>query len=228
MTRKDYLKLSLKQKAKLIGEMLKEDYPFVETPLIHKNEFELLIAATLSPQTKDETTNLVTPVLFTKYPDVEALAKAKPEDIEKIIKPINYYKTKAKRITALSKMLIKDFKGKVPLKMDDLVKLPGVGRKVANVVINEWFVYRAEKKGLADDVQPEGIVVDTHVLRVARRLGLTKNTDPRKVELDLMRLFPKSEWRKVSLRMIYHGREWSQAKNPKYKDSEKWRAIYGE
>ncbi len=217
----EYWNLTLQKKANYIGKLLAEDYPVVYTPLNHKNEFELLIATILSPQTKDETTNIVTKELFEKYPTAEKLSKADPEEIKQIIRLVNYHKTKAQRIINASQMLLDEFNGEVPRKMQDLIKLPGVGRKVANVVINEWFV----KKGLAD---PDGFVIDTHVLRVSKKLGLTKNTSPDKVEKDLMQLFPKEDWDKVSLRMIFHGREWSQAKNPKFLEHprQEWREIY--
>ncbi|MCA9381132.1 endonuclease III [Candidatus Dojkabacteria bacterium] len=219
----NYKTLPLKQKATLIADLLEKDYPKVETPLIHKNEFELLIATILSPQTKDETTNQVTPSLFSKYPTAKELSKANVEDVENIIRLVNYYKNKAKHVVATANMLIEEFGGQVPKTMDDLIQLPGVGRKVANVVINEWFV----KNGLAD---PDGFVIDTHVLRVSKRLGLTENTTPEKVEKDLMALFPKKDWDKISLRLIFHGREWSQAKSPRYMEhpNTKWREIYKE
>ncbi len=217
----DYLKLSLREKADLVGKLLALDYPEVYTPLNHRNEFELLIATILSPQTKDETTNIVTKDLFQKYPNALKLSRAATKNIERIIRLVNYHKTKARNIVNASKMLIENFNGEVPHTMTELISLPGVGRKVANVVINEWFV----KKGLAD---PDGFVIDTHVLRVAKRLGLTENTTPEKVEKDLMSLFPKEDWDKVSLRLIFHGREWSQAKNPKYMKHplKEWREIY--
>ncbi|MCA9386889.1 endonuclease III [Candidatus Dojkabacteria bacterium] len=217
----EYKNLSLLEKADLVSKLLEQDYPTVETPLIHKNEFELLIATILSPQTKDETTNQVTPTLFNKYPTAKKLSKANVEDVENIIRLVNYYRNKAKHVVATANMLLEKFNGKVPHTMDELIQLPGVGRKVANVVINEWFV----KKGLAE---PLGFVIDTHVLRVSKRLGLTQNTTPEKVEKDLMALFPKKDWDKISLRLIFHGREWSQAKNPKYLEhtNSEWREIY--
>ena len=216
-----YWSLSLDKKAKYIHKLLEDDYPNVSTPLTHKNEFELLIATMLSPQTKDVTTNIVTKDLFEKYPNATKLSKASLKNIEEIIKLVNFYKTKAKHIVKTSKILINDYNDAVPKEMNELIKLPGVGRKVANVIINEWFV----KKGLAE---PEGFVIDTHVLRVSQRLGLTTNTNVKKVEQDLMKLFPKKDWDKVSLRMIFHGREWSQARNPKYltHPRKEWRQIY--
>lgn len=218
-----YKKLSLQERADLVGNLLEQDYPIVETPLLHNNEFELLMATILSPQTKDETTNQVTPALFEKYPNVESLANADEEEIRKIIRLVNYHKTKAKRLIDSAKMLVENFDSTVPKTMDELILLPGVGRKVANVVINEWFV----KRGLAE---PDGFVIDTHVLRVSNRLLLTKNKTPEKVEKDLMKLFKPMDWDKVSLRMIFHGREWSQAKSPKYLEHprEEWRKIYKE
>lgn len=217
----NYKKLSKKDKALVILELLDKDYPEVYTPLLHQNEFELLIATILSTQTKDETTNTVTPELFLKYPNPKALSEANPNDIIPIIRLVNYNKTKAKNIVEASKMLMHEFGGSVPKTMEELTRLPGVGRKVANVVISEWFA----KNGL---VEPEGFVVDTHVIRVSNRLGLTKHKSPEKIEKDLMKLFPKEVWPEVSLQMIFHGREWSQAKNPKYYEHprKEWREVY--
>lgn len=222
----DYNKLNLEQKASLVSELLAKDYPLVETPLIHKNEFELLISVILSPQTKDETTNKVTPELFSKYPTAKELSQADPKDIEKIIKLVNYYKTKAQRLPRVAQILISEFDSKVPYRMEDLLKLPGVGRKVANVVINEWFAKHKLKDEFGEIIQPIGFVVDTHVLRVSKMLGLTNSADPKKVELDLMRIFPRDLWVENSLRMIFHGREYAQAKRPQFHKHTAWSQIY--
>lgn len=216
-----YADLTLQQKADFVLNQLKKDYPEVSTPLIHANVFQLLIAVVLSPQTKDETTNTVTPTLFEKYPSVHAFANANPEDIEPIIRVINYHKTKAKRLVQLSQILIDNFDSQVPKTIDELMTLPGVGRKVANVIVSEWF----NKKEGSD---PEGFVVDTHVLRVSYALQLTKNKVPHKVEQDLMKLFPKKEWRDLSLRFIFHGRDVFQAKKPAFKNHPVWSEVYEE
>jgi endonuclease-3 len=222
----DYNNLKIKDKALLVSKLLSKDYPTAETPLIHKNEFELLISVILSPQTKDETTNKVTPVLFQKYPTSKELAQADVKEIEKIIKLVNYYKTKAQRLPKVAQILISEFDSKVPYRMEDLLKLPGVGRKVANVVINEWFVKNKVKDVSGNLIQPVGFVVDTHVLRISKKLGLTNFSDPKKVEQDLLKIFPQDLWVEISLRMIFHGREYSQAKKPQFHKHEEWSQIY--
>lgn len=220
-------------KIKIITDLLKRDYPTVSTPLFHKSAFQLLVATMMSAQTLDETVNKVSPKLFEKYPTVFDLANANAEDIEKIIKSVNYYKTKAKNIIKLSKKLIEEFDGKVPYTIKELTTLPGIGRKTANVIISEWFSKPIDQRGSPNPteyiesendktlVKPEGFVVDTHVLRTAKRLGLTKETKPEKVEQDLMKIFPKEEWNDMSLRLIFHGRYRCKSQNPQcYKDSE--------
>lgn len=234
-----YKSWPVQKKADFVRAELTKEFPRPKTPLFHKNAFELLIATILSPQTPDNTTNKVTPKLFRKYPDVESLSVAKYEDVLEIVRPINYNKTKAKRITQVANILIKDFDGQVPSSFDDLITLPGVGRKVANVVVCEWFaspidfrgsVAKPEDEKLVDrkdkrTAQCSGFVVDTHVLRVSKRLGLTKNTNPDKVEKDLMELFPKKEWRPMSLRFIFHGRFRCTAKNPRCIEHAIWGKI---
>ncbi|CAG1023152.1 Ultraviolet N-glycosylase/AP lyase [Patescibacteria group bacterium] len=211
--------MTLKDKAKLVYTLLKRDFPVVETPLHHKDAFTLLVAVVLSAQTTDNAVNKVTPLLWERYHTMEALSTASPEAVAEILRGINYKYTKAKNIIKLSQQIINEFNGQVPYLMSQLVSLPGVGRKTANVVINQWFA-KKEKVTL-----PVGFVVDTHVKRVAFRLGLTKNTDPDKVEKDLMKLFPQEEWDDVGLRIIYHGRTMCTARNPKcYLDPE-WSKI---
>jgi endonuclease-3 len=216
---KDFSKLNKKQKAEFILNQLKIDYPKVDTPLIHNSAFQLLVATMLSVQTLDHTTNKVTPTLFKKYPDVKSLSHAKSKDIEKIIRIINYYKTKSKRLVLMAKMLEEFFEGKVPFSMKDLTSLPGVGRKVANVVISEWFARR-------EGISPEGFVVDTHVIRVSKNLGLTKNSDATKIEKDLMELFPISEWTDMSLRLIFHGRYVAKSRGHKINEHPVWKKVY--
>jgi endonuclease-3 len=195
------------KKAEKLSSLLKELYPKVETPLNHSNAFELLIAVVMSAQTLDETINKVTPAIFKKYPTPEKLASADVEEIQQMIKKVNYYKTKGKHLVQLSKKLVEEFNSKVPHEMDKLTTLPGVGRKTANVIINEWFV----PKGI---IEPQGFVVDTHVLRVSKAFGLTEHSDPVKVEKDLMQIFPKEEWREMSLRLIFFGRYILKSRNP--------------
>ena len=187
----------------VIVERLKRQYSSPKTTLIHKNHFELLIATVLSAQATDVGVNKVTPKLFCKYKGAKGFAKCSIKDIQKNINSINYYKTKAKRIKEISVLIENKFKSKVPHTMDELISLPGVGRKTANIVLSEGF-------GIS-----EGIAVDTHVRRVSFRLGLTKNTDPLKIEQDLMKILPNSEWRNISIMLILHGRNTCSAKKPK-------------
>ncbi|MCK5476549.1 MAG: endonuclease III [Candidatus Aenigmarchaeota archaeon] len=192
-----------KQIIGIIVERLKRQYSSPKTTLIHKNQFELLIATVLSAQATDVSVNKVTPKLFCKYKGAKGFAKCSIKDIQKNINSINYYKTKAKRIKEISVLIENKFKSKVPHTMDELISLPGVGRKTANIVLSEGF-------GIS-----EGIAVDTHVRRVSFRLGLTKNTDPLKIEQDLMKILPNSEWRNISIMLILHGRNTCSAKKPK-------------
>ncbi|MEO6729123.1 MAG: endonuclease III [Candidatus Dojkabacteria bacterium] len=210
-----------KQKLEKVKELLKRDYPTVETPLEHKDALQLLIAVALSAQTLDSTVNKKTPALFEKYKTAEDFAKAKIEDLEKFIGGINYYKTKSRNLVNLGKMIIEKFNGEVPGTMEELTELPGIGRKTANVIINEWF---SKKNGTL----PVGLVVDTHVLRVSKRLDLSDNGDNAvKVEQDLMKLFPQKEWEVWSLRIIFHGRFMCTARNPKCINDPEWSKICG-
>jgi endonuclease-3 len=190
-------------KIKEMVEILKKEYPNAKTELKHSNPFELLIATILSAQTKDTTINKITPILFKKYPTPQKLAEADLKDVEKIIKPTGFYKTKAKNIIETSKILVEKFGGKVPDNMEDLLKLKGVARKTANVVLSNAFN------------KNEGIVVDTHVKRISYRIGLSNNTDPLKIEQDLMKLFDRDDWGFLSNALILHGRYICDAKETK-------------
>lgn len=181
---------------------LKKKYPNAKTELKHSNTFQLLIATILSAQTTDVTVNKIAPILFQKYPDAFSLAKADLKDVENIIKPTGFYHQKAKYIIETSKILVDRFKGKVPDNMNDLLLLKGVSRKTANVVLSNGF-------GKA-----EGIVVDTHVKRVSKRIGLTKSENPIKIEEDLMKLFDKKDWAFLSNALVLHGRYVCMAKKP--------------
>lgn len=209
------------EKLKKIQELLKRDYPTVKTPLFHSSVFQLLVATMLSAQTLDATVNTVTPTLFTKYPTAKELSEADVQEVNQIISKINYHSTKANNIVAMSKKLLEEFGGTVPYTIENLTSLPGVGRKTANVVIAEWFSRKLKDRGHpwkggprtiiymnGDErlIPAEGFVVDTHVIRVSNRLGLSTSKDPKKIELDLMKLFPREEWAETSLRMIFHGR----------------------
>lgn len=191
--------MKLSEKANIILNQLKKEYPIVRTPLNHSSAFELLVATILSPQTMDITTNKVTPNLFEKYPTPEKLSVADYDELDQMIKLVNYHKTKARNLIKTARLLVENFNSQVPMKMQDLITLAGVGRKVANVIISEWFV-------LNEGIEPEGFVVDTHVIRVSNRLGFVNSKDPYQVEKALMDLIPKSEWPDTSLRFIFHGR----------------------
>lgn len=217
--------MTLKQRVAKIDELLKRDFPTVETPLDHTSAFTLLVAVALSAQTLDTTVNRVTPALWHKYPTMQDLANASVNDVEEIIRLVNFYRNKSRNIVALSQMLISNFNSAVPYKMEELITLPGIGRKTANVVINEWFG-KGKQLGVPK-VEPVGFVVDTHVKRVANRLGLTKHSDPVDVEQDLMKLFPRNEWDDTSLRMIFHGRFMCTARNPKCINDTEWSKICG-
>lgn len=194
-------RLTPRDRALLAVERLKPIYPAV-SELDHKNPFQMLIATILSAQTTDKSVNAVTPKLFARYPDAPALAHANPQAVEGIIKPTGFYHVKAKTIIACSRALVERFHGEVPPRIEDLVTLPGVGRKTANVVLGVAF-------GIP------GFAVDTHVTRLTRRLGLTKSKDPVKIEADVTKLIPPSEWTGLSLRLILHGRRVCVARVPR-------------
>ncbi|HKK00220.1 MAG TPA: endonuclease III [Desulfotignum sp.] len=182
-------------------QTLKERYPDVKTQLVHKTPFQLLTATILSAQCTDRQVNLVTKKLFARFPDPGALAEASLADIKKLIYSTGFYNNKAKNIKACARALLDRHNGRVPHDLDLLVKLPGVGRKTANVVRSAAFGLQA-------------IVVDTHVLRISGRLGLTKSRDPVKVEFGLMKIIPESAWSDLSLQFIYFGREICDARKP--------------
>jgi len=185
----------------VIIERLKVHYPVVNTQLDYTSAFELLIATILSAQCTDKQVNKVTTVLFARYPDSDALAGANLDDIKKIIFSTGFYNNKAKNIKACANKIQKEFDGKVPRDISALTRLPGVGRKTANVVRSVCFNIPT-------------IVVDTHVLRVSRRLGLTDATDPVKVEFELMDVLPKAVWNDIGLQFIYFGRQICHARKP--------------
>lgn len=193
--------MRIKARANKICKVLKTIYPNVKTQLHHKNSFELLVSTILSAQCTDKQVNGVTKDLFKKLATPYDFAVARNETIEKLIRSTGYYRNKAKNIKNCSALLVKKYKGIVPETLDELVKLPGVGRKTANVVLGAIF-------GVP------GIVVDTHVARISKRLGLTENNDPVKIEFDLMKIIPKKEWSDFSLRLIYFGRAVCKARNP--------------
>ena len=188
-----------------VGEViarLQEAYPDAHTSLDHRNAYELLTATILSAQCTDERVNMVTPALFERYPAPADLADARAEDVEEIIRSTGFFRQKTKSLLGMAEALVQRHGGEVPPEMADLVKLPGVGRKTANVVLGNAFG------------KNEGVVVDTHVRRVSGRLGLTAHTDPEKIEQDLMKLVPREDWTDLPHLFISHGRAVCKAPTP--------------
>ena len=192
----------MSKEAKAIYRILTKEYPDVKCELDFKTPYQLLVATVLSAQCTDKRVNEVTPELFKKYGTPEKMSKAKQKDIEKLIKSAGFFRVKAKNIKGLSIKLVNEFGGKVPKDLEKLVKLPGVGRKTANVVLGHAF-------GIP------GITVDTHFGRLSRRFGWTKETDPVKVEFAVQKLIPEREWTNLSQRLIWHGRRICTARKPK-------------
>ncbi len=190
-----------RRSARVILNRLVKRYPDISTALEYVDPWQLLTATVLSAQTTDENVNRVTPLLFARFPTPEDLAIANPEDVEEIVYSTGYYRQKTRSIIALAGVLVERHHGEVPADMRELVELPGVGRKTASVVLAEVWKIPA-------------IAVDTHVKRVAARLGLTRSTDPARVELDLMALFPKDRWIDVSMTVIQFGRDVCDARKP--------------
>jgi endonuclease-3 len=184
-----------------VARRLAELYPDAVCELDHGNAFELLVATILSAQTTDVRVNMVTPTLFARYPDAYALAAANPRDVEEIVRSTGFYQNKTRSLVGMAQALVERFDGEVPSRLQDLVTLPGVGRKTGNVVRSVGF-------GLP------GLPVDTHVTRLSRRLGLTTETDPVKIELDLNTLVPAAARGDFSLRLILHGRRVCFARKP--------------
>jgi len=192
-----------------ISEILKrldQLYPDVKCALTHTSAWELLVATILSAQSTDVNVNRVTPELFRKYPTVEAFAALTPEQLEPDVRSTGFFRNKSKSVVGAAKKVVADFGGQVPMNMDDLLTLPGVARKTANVVLGSWFKIA------------EGVVVDTHVHRISRRLELTTNTDPQKIEQDLMRIIPREKWILFAHQIIWHGRKLCIARKPKCVD----------
>lgn len=183
-------------------ERLKKVHPDAHCELNHSNAFELLLATILSAQCTDARVNMVTPALFRKYPTPQKLAKAPLGEVQELIKSINFFNNKAKSLIGCAQMLVEKHKGEIPRTVEELEELPGVGRKTANVVLGNAFNINT------------GIVVDTHVKRTAALLGLTKQTDPAKVEIDLMKLFPNETWCELSHLLIFLGRRTCIANRP--------------
>jgi endonuclease III len=195
---------TIKGRAREVARRLAEEYP-AECALVHANAYELLVATVLSAQTTDERVNMVTPEVFRRWPTPADLAKADPEELESVIFPTGFYRNKAKSLLGLGQALEERFGGEVPTALEDLVTLPGVGRKTGNVI-----------RSVAFDLP--GLPVDTHVGRISRLLGLTAADDPVKVEHELGALLPPKEWGGFSLRLILHGRKICVARRPRCAD----------
>jgi endonuclease-3 len=185
---------------------LRKTYPDVVCALNHKNAWELTVATILSAQCTDVRVNLVTPKLFKTFPTPKAMAAASLPELEELIRTTGFFRNKAKSIQGAAKCVLDEYGNKVPKTMEELLKLPGVARKTANVVLGSWF-------RIAD-----GVVVDTHVLRISKRLELTENTTPEKVERDLMKVIPQSQWIDYSHEIIFHGRQVCIARKPRCVD----------
>lgn len=191
-----------KKEAIKIIEILKEFYPDATCSLDFTNSFEMVIAVMLSAQCTDERVNKTTPELFKKYGNPNLMAEADIKELEKIVHPCGFYKNKAKNMKACSQMLIDEFNGNVPDNMNDLQRLPGVGRKSANVVMLEAFH------------NPQGIAVDTHAKRISNRVGFSKQSDPEKIEQDLLKQFPKDAYYDVNHLLVWHGRAICDSRKP--------------
>jgi endonuclease-3 len=187
-----------------IAALLHEAYPDAKVELDHKNAYELLVATILSAQSTDKTINTVTPALFEKFPTPTALAGADQAELEVMVHKTGFFRMKAKHILEMARACVERHGGEIPDTMEALCALPGVARKTANVVLGSAMGQNA------------GVIVDTHVTRVAARLGLTDHTDPTKIEQDLMRLLPQDEWFAIGSRLILHGRRVCTAKDPKH------------
>ena len=192
-----------KKDAIKIIEILKNTYPDATCSLDFSTPFEMLISVMLSAQCTDERVNKTTPNLFDKYNTPEKMAEINPKELEKIIHPCGFYKNKAKNIIATSKILVENYNGIVPNTIEELIKLPGVGRKSANVVMLEAFN------------NPSGIAVDTHAKRISNRVGFSVETEPEKIEQDLLKIFEKKYWYDVNHLLVWHGRGYCDSRNPK-------------
>jgi endonuclease-3 len=189
-------------RARRIAAKLVRAYPDARIELDHTNPFELLVATILAAQSTDRLVNSITPELFQRFPNAQRLAAADPAEVEQLVFKTGFFRQKTKSITSMARALVEHHGGEVPRTLDELVRLPGVGRKTANVILGHWF-------GVP------GVVVDTHVLRLARRLGLTGEEDPVRVERDLQSLWRRRDWSDASIRLIYHGRRVCLARRPR-------------
>ena len=196
-------KKAKQERANDLYERLGKMYTNCKCALIHSSAWELLVATILSAQCTDKRVNMITPLLFKKYPTVESFANAEQSELELDIKSTGFFRNKTKNIIGAANTVLKDFKGKVPQTMEELVTIPGIARKSANVILFVWYG------------KNEGVVVDTHVKRISNRLGLTTNQNPVKIEQDLMKLFPQDDWGELAYRFVDHGRALCKAPTPK-------------
>jgi endonuclease-3 len=194
------------QRVEAILQRLAKHYPNAVCALHHRNAWELMVATILSAQCTDVRVNLVTPALFQRFPTPQAMAKASQAEVEELVRTTGFFRNKAKNIVGAAQKLIAEFGGEVPRTMEELLTIPGVARKTANVVSGSWYKI------------PLGVVVDTHVMRITQRLELTKSTTPEKIEQDLMRLIPQTSWIDFSHRIIHFGREICIARKPRCAD----------
>jgi endonuclease III len=191
------------ERAARIYDLLEQEYPEARTALEHANPFELAVATVLSAQCTDERVNRVTPALFRRFPDARALAAAPLDELEAIIHSTGFFRSKARNLVGMARAVVEEHDGELPRSLAGLTRLPGIGRKTANVILGNAF-------GV-----DEGVVVDTHVKRLAGRLGLSKETTPEKIEQDLMEVLPRERWTPVSHLLIFHGRQVCVARKPR-------------
>jgi endonuclease-3 len=196
-------KSQLRERAAAVAAILADEYPEAATALDHRSAFELLVATILAAQCTDARVNTVTPGLFRRWPDARAMAQARQEEMEEVVRSTGFFRNKAKNVIATAKCLVERHGGEVPQTMEELTALPGVARKTANVVLGSWFR------------TPVGVVVDTHCQRLARRLRFTRADDPVKIERDLMDLLPRESWTHFSHGLVFHGRRVCVARKPR-------------
>ncbi len=192
-----------RERAAAVFELLEKEYPEARTALEHTGPFELAVATVLSAQCTDERVNRVTPELFRRFPDAGALARAPLDQLEEIIHSTGFFRSKARNLVGMARSVVEEYGGELPRSLAELTRLPGIGRKTANVILGNAF-------GI-----DEGVVVDTHVKRLAGRLGFTKATTPDKIEMDLMEVFPTDQWTPLAHLLIFHGRRVCPARKPR-------------
>lgn len=192
-----------RERANKVYALLAREHPDARTALEHENAYQLAVATILSAQCTDERVNSVTPTLFRRWPTATDLAEAPPKKLEEVIRPTGFFRNKTRSLIGMAGAVVESHGGEIPDTMEELVRLPGIGRKTANVILGNAFG------------KDEGIVVDTHVRRLARRLGFTSQIDPKKIELDLMALFPRERWTMLAHILIFHGRRVCVARRPK-------------